>query len=268
MKSRMSLPRAALTPLIALAVLGGHTSLDGQETVRLSLDHYMNLETVSGPQISPDGSRIVYTRSWFDMVNDRRESSLWMMDTDGSRSRHLLEGGGPLWSPDGTRILFTAPGEPGGAQIHVRWMDAEGATSQITRLQNGPDNVRWSPDGNWIAFTSRVDSRADFAGVTLPDRPDGAQWTPGPKIVERAGYKRDRAGYVDTGWTHLFVVPAEGGTPRQLTRGDWNHNGVAWSPDGTEIYFTSYRTEDWDAPEHWQESDVYAVQVSHQPAHR
>jgi len=262
MKSRMSLPRAALTPLIALAVLGGHTSLDGQETVRLSLDHYMNLETVSGPQISPDGSRIVYTRSWFDMVNDRRESSLWMMDTDGSRSRHLLEGGGPLWSPDGTRILFTAPGEPGGAQIHVRWMDAEGATSQITRLQNGPDNVRWSPDGNWIAFTSRVDSRADFAGVTLPDRPDGAQWTPGPKIVERAGYKRDRAGYVDTGWTHLFVVPAEGGTPRQLTRGDWNHNGVAWSPDGTEIYFTSYRTEDWDAPEHWQESDVYAVQVS------
>ena len=178
MKTRMSLPRAALTPIITLAVLGGHTSLDGQETVRLSLDHYMNLETVSGPQISPDGSRIVYTRSWFDMVNDRRESSLWMMDTDGSRSRHLLEGGGALWSPDGTRILFTAPGEPGGAQIHVRWMDAEGATSQITRLQNGPGNVRWSPDGNWIAFTSRVGSRADFAGVTLPDRPDGAQWTP------------------------------------------------------------------------------------------
>jgi dipeptidyl aminopeptidase/acylaminoacyl peptidase len=141
-------------------------------------------------------------------------------------------------------------------------MDAEGATSQITRLANSPGNVRWSPDGNWIAFTSRVDDRADFAGVILPDRPDGAQWTAGPKIVERAGYKRDRSGYVDTGWTHLFVVPAEGGTPRQLTTGDWNHNGVAWSPDGTEIYFTSYRTNDWDAPENWQESDVYSVQVT------
>lgn len=261
MKSRMSLPSAALTAVVALTWLGIQSPIEGQETVRLSLDHYMDLETVSGPQISPDGSRVVYTRSWFDMVNDRRESSIWIMETDGSRNRHLLEGAGVRWSPDGTRILFTAPGEPGGAQIHVRWMDAEGATSQVTRLDNGPGNVRWSPDGDWIAFTSRVDDRADFAGVSLPDRPDGAQWTAGPKIVERAGYKRDRSGYVDTGWTHLFVVPAEGGTPRQLTRGDWNHNGIAWSPDGTEIYFTSYRTEDWDAPENWQESDIYAVEV-------
>ncbi|MGB0543214.1 MAG: S9 family peptidase [Longimicrobiales bacterium] len=261
MKSRMSLPSPALTAVVALTWLGIQSPIEGQETVRLSLDHYMVLETVSGPQISPDGSRVVYTRSWFDMVNDRRESSIWIMETDGSRNRHLLEGAGVRWSPDGTRILFTAPGEPGGAQIHVRWMDAEGATSQVTRLDNGPGNVRWSPDGDWIAFTSRVDDRADFAGVSLPDRPDGAQWTAGPKIVERAGYKRDRSGYVDTGWTHLFVVPAEGGTPRQLTRGDWNHNGIAWSPDGTEIYFTSYRTEDWDAPENWQESDIYAVEV-------
>ena len=261
MKSRMSLPSPALTAVVALTWLGIQSPIEGQETVRLSLDHYMVLETVSGPQISPDGSRVVYTRSWFDMVNDRRESSIWIMETDGSRNRHLLEGAGVRWSPDGTRILFTAPGEPGGAQIHVRWMDAEGATSQVTRLDNGPGNVRWSPDGDWIAFTSRVDDRADFAGVSLPDRPDGAQWTAGPKIVQRAGYKRDRSGYVDTGWTHLFVVPAEGGTPRQLTRGDWNHNGIAWSPDGTEIYFTSYRTEDWDAPENWQESDIYAVEV-------
>ena len=253
---------AVIAAFLTISVPTHPAELAGQETVRLSLEHYMDLETLSDPQIAPDGSRIAYTRSWFDMVNDRRESSLWLMDADGSRNRHLLDGSGVQWSPDGTRILFTAPGDPAGAQIHVRWMDAEGATSQITRLENGPANVRWSPDGDWIAFTSRVDDRADFAGVSLPDRPDGAQWTAGPKIVERAGYKRDRSGYVDTGWTHLFVVPAEGGTPRQLTSGDWNHNGVAWSPDGTEIYFTSYRTDDWDDPENWQESDVYAVQVA------
>ncbi len=58
------------------------------------------------------------------------------------------------------------------------------------------------------------------------------------------------------------MVPAGGGTARQLTDGDWNHSGIQWSPDGSEIYFTSYREDDWDRPEHWQESEIYAVAVA------
>ena len=93
---------------------------------RLSLEQYMDMETVSNPQISPDGGRIVYTKGWIDERNDRRESALWMMNADGSRKRHLVDGGGGAWSPDGTRILYTAQGEPQGSQLFVRWMDAEG----------------------------------------------------------------------------------------------------------------------------------------------
>jgi dipeptidyl aminopeptidase/acylaminoacyl peptidase len=237
-------------------------SAQGVDVQRLALEHYLDMESVSDPQISPDGSQIVYTRGWVDRVNDRRRSSLWIMNADGSKNRQLLEGSGARWSPDGTRILFTKQGEPSGSQLFVRWMDAEGATTQITRLERGPSNARWSPDGNWIAFTSRVDASAEFAGVSLPSRPDGAKWTGEPKIVERAGYKRDRQGYIDIGWTHVFVVPADGGTPRQLTDGDWNHSGAEWSPDGSELYFTSYRTEDWDRPANWRESEIYAVAVA------
>jgi dipeptidyl aminopeptidase/acylaminoacyl peptidase len=229
---------------------------------QLTLDRYLNMESVSNPQISPDGAQIIYTRGWIDRVNDRRKSALWIMNADGSKNRQLLEGGGVRWSPDGTRILFTSAGDSSGSQIFVRWMDAEGAVSQITHLDNGPSNVRWSPNGNWIAFTGRVNDKAEFAGVQLPSRPEGARWTGEPKVVQRAGYKRDRRGFIDTGWTHLFVVPAEGGTARRLTDGNWNHNGVAWSPDGSEIYFTSYRAEDWDHPSNWQESEIYAVAVA------
>jgi dipeptidyl aminopeptidase/acylaminoacyl peptidase len=249
-----------VTSLVAVG-LPRRASAQDTEVRRLSLEMYMDMESVSNPQISPDGSQIVYTRGWVDKVNDRRQSSVWIMNADGSRNRMLLEGGSTRWSQDGTRILFTAQGDPSGSQIFVRWMDAEGATSQITRLENSPGNPQWSPDGNWIAFTSRVHDRADFAGVELPSRPDGADWTDEPKVVERAGYKRDRQGYVDTGWTHLFVVPAEGGTARQLTSGEWNHSGVTWSPDGSEIYFTSHRSDDWDRPDNWQESEIYAVNV-------
>ena len=253
-----NLPLALAAPLAALALSANPATAQQ----RLSLDHYMDMETVSNPQISPDGGRIVYTKGWIDERNDRRESALWMMNADGTRQRHLVDGGGGMWSPDGTRILYTAAGEPGGSQLHVRWMDAEGLSTPITRLENGPSNPRWSPDGNWIAFTSRVSDRADFAGVDLPARPDGAQWEREPKVVERPAYKRDGVGYIDTGWTHVFVVPAGGGTPRQLTDGDWNHSSIEWSPDGTEIYFTSFRHEDADRPEHWQESEIYAVSVA------
>ena len=236
----------------------------GQDTGtrRLSLENYMDMESVSNPQISPDGNQIIYARSWVDKLNDSRKSSLWIIDADGSRNRTLSEGSGARWSPDGTRIAYTHEGDPRGSQIFVRWMDAEGAKSQITRLDNGPSNLRWSPDGQWIAFTSRVDDSADFAGVQLPSRPEGADWTSEPKVVERAGYKRDRQGYIDTGWTHLFVVPAAGGTARQLTNGEWNHSDIAWGPNGKEIYFSSYRSDDWDRPENWQESEIYAVNVT------
>jgi hypothetical protein len=53
-------------------------------TDRLTLDNYLDLETVSDPQLSPDGRQIIYTRGWIDKLNDRRESALWIMNADGS----------------------------------------------------------------------------------------------------------------------------------------------------------------------------------------
>jgi dipeptidyl aminopeptidase/acylaminoacyl peptidase len=227
---------------------------------RLTLDLYLEWERAGDPQIAPDGRQIVYTRGWVDKVNDRWESSLWIMNTDGSRNRFLVDGSNAQWSPDGTRIAFTARGEPQGNQIFVRWMDAEGATTQITRIEESPSALAWSPDGNWIAFTMDVDDRPDFPRVSLPDRPDGAKWTADPKVVTRLTYRRDRQGYIDGGYRHVFVVPATGGTPRQLTSGEWNHSAPVWTPDGTELLFSSLRVD--TAEYAWRESEIYAVNVT------
>src|SRR5688572_19960278 len=90
----------------------------------LKLEDFLEMESVSDPQIAPDASRIVYTRQWVDKINDRRESSLWIMNVDGSKPHQLTNGGGARWSPDGTRIAYVHEGQPSGAQIFVRWMDA------------------------------------------------------------------------------------------------------------------------------------------------
>ena len=249
------LPAALLALFLLVAALP--SALPAQDEF-LSLDHFLEMQTVSNPQISPDGSQFLFTRGGVDKVNDRRYSAIWIMNADGSRMRFLLEGSSPVWSPDGTRITYTAPGQPTGSQIFVRWMDAEGATTQVTRVDRAPSNLRWSPDGTRIAFTMQVEDAESWT-VRLPARPQGARWSEGPKIVDRLHYRRDRQGYVDTSHSHIFVVSAVGGTPRRLTDGQWNHSGPQWTPDGREILFTSLRVE--DAEYQWRESQIYAVDV-------
>jgi dipeptidyl aminopeptidase/acylaminoacyl peptidase len=242
----------------ALAQVVSPPSADGALRA-LDLEMYWSLQSVADPQVSPDGRQVVYTRGWIDRRSDRRRSEVWIMNADGSRKRALVEGSSPVWSPDGTRIAFLASGEPGGSQIHVRWMDEEGATSQVTRLEKSPSSIRWSPDGRQIAFSMDVDARSGWS-IAMPARPDGATWTPGPKIVERAVYRRDRQGYIDDSYSHLFVVSAEGGAVRQLTSGDWNHSAGEWTSDGQELVFTSLREEDADLQ--WRHSEIYSVRVA------
>ena len=226
---------------------------------RLTLDLYLEYESVSGPRLSPDGQRVIYSRQWVDKVNDKRESSLWIMDVDGSRKRFLVEGSGARWSPSGDRIAFVAAGEPEGSQIFVRWMDAEGAITQITRVERGPGSLSWSPDGELIAFTMTVQEPNTWP-IDIPEAPEGATWTKAPRVIERLDYRQDRQGFTDDLSRHLFVVPASGGTARQLTDGSWDHSGTAWTPDGRSLLFSSLRVDDADYQ--WRESEIYAVDLA------
>jgi dipeptidyl aminopeptidase/acylaminoacyl peptidase len=242
------------------------TPLDAQRqepaaprTDRLTLDTFLEMETVSDPQISPDGRQIIYTRGWVDKMNDRRESALWIMHTDGSRNRFLVKGANARWSPAGDRIAYTAQGEPRGSQIFVRWMDAEGATTQVTRVEQSPSGIAWSPDGSQLSFTALLEERTNWP-IKLPKAPAGAKWTEAPRIVERLQYRRDRSGFTDSGFRHIFVVPAIGGTPRQITSGNYDHSGSEWTPDGRSILFSGLRVEVDDYQ--WRESEIYAVDVA------
>ncbi len=231
---------------------------------KLNLEMYFEMESTGDPQISPDGKQIVYTRGWTDKVNDRRRSSLWIMNADGSKNRFLCEGSSPRWSPDGTRIAFLEDGQPRGTQIHVRWMD-DGSTSQITRVEKSPSGIQWSPDGQSIAFGMLVPKKESW-NVRMPSRPEGARWTENPRIIERVVYRRDRIGFLEEGFRHIFTVPATGGTPRQLTSGDFDSGSgfggtaFSWTPDGKEILFSSLRVEDWE--HQWRESEIYAVNIA------
>jgi dipeptidyl aminopeptidase/acylaminoacyl peptidase len=232
---------------------------DKPRTDRLTLETYLDMETVADPQISPDAAQIIYTRGWIDKMNDKRESALWIMNFDGSRNRMLVKGSGAKWSPSGDRIAYTAQGEPKGTQIFVRWMDAEGATSQVTRIDQTPSAIAWSPDGKQLSFTMLAEDKSTWT-IKMPKPPTGGKWTEAPHIVERLNYRRDRSGFVDAGYRQTFIVPASGGTPRQLTTGNFDQAGSDWTPDGRSIIFSGLRNQ--NAQYQWRESEIYAVDVA------
>ncbi|MGH7700477.1 MAG: S9 family peptidase [Gemmatimonadales bacterium] len=234
-----------------------------------TVNHFLDWEQVSDPQLSPDGSQVVYTRRWVNKLEDRWESALWIMRADGTRNRFLTKGAGARWSPDGTRLLYTAEGEPKGSQIFVRWMDAEGATSQITRLTESPGNVEWAPDRRSISFTMIVRDTSRWR-IAMPAAPEGAKWTPAPRVVDRLHYRADRRGFLEDGFYHLFLVPADGGSPRQLTSGDWHFGSSGelpggarydWAPDGRTIVFEALREPDADFRLR-REGYLYALDVA------
>jgi dipeptidyl aminopeptidase/acylaminoacyl peptidase len=250
---------ATLVPALPAAAQNGGA---GARTDRLTLADFLNWQTVSDPQVSPDGRQVIYTRGWVDAVNDRRRNSLQIMDADGSRPRALLEGSSPRWSPDGTRIAYLAQGEPRGNQIWVRHMDAEGAATQVTRLIESPSAITWSPDGRYIAFRMLVPRTAGWRVESQATalRPRGATWTTAPRVVESLVYRRDGQGYVSDGTFHIFVIRADGGAPRQISNGDWDVGSPTWSPDGRTIYFSSGPRID-EAEYEWRESEIFAMDV-------
>ncbi len=258
--------------LIIGVIAAGSPSTVGQVATAsktLRVDDYLNHETVATPRLSPDGTQVVYTRRWVNRMEDRMESALWIVAADGSRNRFLTKGADAMWSPDGTRIAYVADGEPKGPQIFVRWMDAEGATSQVTRIDHAPADVDWSPDGKYLAFSTFVPKTTTW-DIPMPKPPEEAKWTRAPAVIDRLHYRQDRRGYTEPGFTHLFVVTADGGTPRALTSGDWNvgarFDGLSgavawdWSPDGSTIVVEGL--DEPDADLRYRDSDIFAIDVA------
>ncbi|MEP5937825.1 MAG: S9 family peptidase [Erythrobacter sp.] len=250
-------------PFAALVATPAAAQNDAQGEPRLfSAEDVFELEWADQPQISPDGKQALYLRRFNDIMVDRTRSHIWLVNLDGSLHEPLLADQGsyrsPRWAPDGTRIAYMRTTE-GRTGLYVHYLKS-GRSALLGTFEESPRNLTWSPDSRMLGFSMAVSAKSDRL-VSKPSKPDSAQWAKPPIVIDRARYRTNSAGFLDLAYDHIFVIPAEGGTQRQLTSGDFHHNGsLSFTPDSEEILFSANRNEDWELQS--READIFSVNVA------
>jgi dipeptidyl aminopeptidase/acylaminoacyl peptidase len=238
-----------------LAVIALSTAFAGRG---VTPEDYFAFQSATDPRLSPDGKLVAYVVTTVDKAHNRRDSSIWVVSTDGQSAPRRLTAEGvnsnsPRWSPDGSRLAFlssrpvqppaattpatsgapAAPPEAPRPQICILPMSG-GEAQVLTHLKNGASAIEWSPDGKRLVALSRTGPSDAVAPAARPS--------------DVRHYSHILYNFNDTGWfddkrSHIFVVDASTGAADQITSGDdWNDTDPRWSPDSTRIAFVSDRT--------------------------
>ncbi len=240
-----------------------------QQKRAITFDDLMSVERISEPMVSPNGRWVAYTVAKPDLAANRINRNIWMVSTSGaSEPRQLTRGGSdsrPQWSPDSQRLAFVSS-RTGTEEIYLLSLSG-GEGDPLTTLSTGAGNEQWSPDGQWIAFTSDV--YPDCADDACNRKRDEAREKDPVKarIYDHLLF-RHWTHWSDGKRSHLFVIAASGGAPRDLTssadydvppdeRGD--AGDIAFSPDSREICFTAVA----DRPEATSTNgDLFLISIS------
>jgi TolB protein len=176
-------------------------------------------------------------------------AQIYVIDADGSNPHRLTSGRGwhgpPSWSPDAETIACSRDGD-------IWVMDADGSNPRNLTNYEGAEwmgeGPAWSPDGQYIAFSSnragRIAGQAYATDIFVMNA-DGSDprnltdsaaydtapaWSPDGSHI---AFQSDR----DANWPEIYVMAADGSKPRNLTNHEGYDGNPAWSPDGSTIAF-------------------------------
>ena len=234
-----------------------------------TIEDLYHLKSVSSPRIAPDGRRIAFTVTSYQLHKGKANTEIFVMNADGSHVRQMTNNPAadyaPRWSPDGKSILFISSRKDG-SQLWLLPADG-GEPKQLTHISTGITNPVWSHDGTKIMFETSAfpecgacDSCNKAIENTMKDGPIQAH------LADHLFY-RHWTHYKDGHRNHIFVFNVKSKKMKDVTPGDWDSppfslSGVTdydFSPNGREICFTSKRVPH---PESSTNMDLWLVPVT------
>ena len=265
--------------VVVLAVLALACVFSLAQTKRSITDKDLfRFQWIGDPQVSPDGSHVVFVRVTVNEKKDGYDTALWTVATSGSEVPVRLTNGKrdsqPRWSPDGKWIAFVrGPADSGSAEGGSRKPQPSqlallsltgGEAWTITDLPRSATSPFWSPDGKQIAFL--CEANPDDLTKKKKDTSGEAEHESDVKVITRAIYRFNGTGYTDpTRHQHIWIidVPASSdakSAPKQLTSGNFDEREPLFTPDGKTILYHTDR--DSEPYYHLPKSEIMSITVS------
>ena len=225
---------------------------------RMAIDDVYRMRRVGSPQVSPDGHWVAYTVTEIDKDADKRRTSLWMVNWEGTQNVRLTFGkesvSSPSWSPDGKYLSYRAS-EGEGKKSQIWLLDRRGGDpQQLTKLEGDIDRYTWSPDGKRIV----IEMSEETTDGGSEKKTVGSSKAPKPIVLDRYHFKRDIDGYMTVASrVHLFLFDLESRKLEALTTNkEYEDTEAEWSPDGKQIAFISNHEKD---PDRSPNNEIYVV---------
>ena len=220
----------------------------------LEIDDTFKIKSVGHPELSPDGKWVAYTVSTRNFEKNSSKTRIWMMATENGKpipmTAETLSSRAPKFSRDGKKLYFLSARNGGKSQLWFLDLVHGGEAQQVTRLERGIGSINFSRDEKKLLLVLK-DPDPDKVDNDSPNKEEknaSKKWPKGkPWVIDRLQFKRDYTGYLDRRRNHIYVYDIESKKLTQVTSGDYDDSGPAWSHDGKTIAFVSNRTEEPDS---------------------